>query len=131
MSMAEEMHEITGIPMAFRPRGGRSVIVLPDGSRGVVRQEATIDNTMIKVTADGNHCHRVGDVGIGGTFADLTFVSLHCEGQCVGEFEHLHDRFFQFATRCWFQRFFRFQVGGWAIGNSLDDGFWNSKKPFH
>ena len=81
MSLAEEMHEITGIPMAFRPSGGRTVIVLPDGSRGVIMQEATIDNTMVKVTADGNHCHRVGDVGIGDTFADLTFVSLHCKGQ--------------------------------------------------
>ena len=25
--------------MSFRPRGGRTVIVLPDGSRGVVRRE--------------------------------------------------------------------------------------------
>ena len=108
MSLTEEMHEITGIPMFFRPRGGRTVIVLPDGSRGVIIKEATIDNTMIKVIANGSHCQRVGDVGNDGTFADLTFVSLHCEGQSVGEFKHLRDRFFQFATRCWFQGFFVF-----------------------
>ena len=35
--------------MAFRSRGSKTVIVLPDGSRGVVRREATIDNTMVKV----------------------------------------------------------------------------------
>lgn len=93
MSLAEEMHKITGIPLSFRSRGGRTVIVLPDGSRGVIRKEATIDNTMIKVIANGSHCHRVRDVGNDGTFADLTFVSLHCEGQCVGEFKNLHDRF--------------------------------------
>ncbi len=39
--------------MTFRSRGGKTVIVLPDGSRGVVRQEATIDNTMVKVIARG------------------------------------------------------------------------------
>ncbi len=41
----------TNIPMTFRSRGGKTVIVLPDGSRGVVRREATIDNTMVKVIA--------------------------------------------------------------------------------
>ena len=45
--------ETTHIPMTFRPRGGKTVIVMPDGSRGVVRREATIDNTMIKVIARG------------------------------------------------------------------------------
>ena len=39
------------IPMAFRKRGGRKVIVLPDGSHGHPIPTATIDNTMIKAIA--------------------------------------------------------------------------------
>ena len=41
-----------------------------------------------KLEGNGTHCHRVGDVGNGGAFANLAFVSLHCEGQGVGEFRH-------------------------------------------
>lgn len=39
------------IPMAFKKRGGRKVIVLPDGSLGHPEPAATIDNTMIKAIA--------------------------------------------------------------------------------
>ena len=39
------------IPMAFKKRGGRKVIVLPDGSHGHPIPTATIDNTMIKAIA--------------------------------------------------------------------------------
>ena len=39
------------IPMAFKKRGGRKVIVLPDGSHGYSKPAATIDNTMIKAIA--------------------------------------------------------------------------------
>jgi hypothetical protein len=39
------------IPMAFKKRGGRKVIVLPDGSHGHPMPAATIDNTMIKSIA--------------------------------------------------------------------------------
>ena len=39
------------IPMAFKKRGGRKVIVLPDGSHGHPQPAATIDNTMIKSIA--------------------------------------------------------------------------------
>jgi hypothetical protein len=53
MTPSLQMPETTHIPMTFRPRGGKTVIVMPDGSRGVVRREATIDNTMIKVIARG------------------------------------------------------------------------------
>lgn len=41
----------TEVPMKFRRRGGRAVIVLPDGSRGVQRADATVDNTMVKALA--------------------------------------------------------------------------------
>ena len=68
MTLAECNAEITDIPMSFRPRGGRTVIVLPDGSRGVVRREATIDNTMIKVIARGFRWQRLL---YGGTYATI------------------------------------------------------------
>lgn len=41
----------TEIPMTFRTRGGRTVMVLPDCSRAVERREAIIDTTMVKVIA--------------------------------------------------------------------------------
>ena len=71
MTLAECNAEITDIPMSFRPRGGRTVIVLPDGSRGVVRREATIDNTMIKVIARGFRWHRLLYDGTYATIEDL------------------------------------------------------------
>jgi hypothetical protein len=53
------MTETTHIPITFRPRGGKTVIVMPDGSRGVVRREATIDNTMVKVIANPSYISRI------------------------------------------------------------------------
>jgi len=49
------------IPMTFRKRGGRKVIVLPDGTHGNPLPMATIDNTMIKAVARafaGRNCWR-------------------------------------------------------------------------
>ena len=43
----------TEIPMTFRRRAGKAVIVLPNGERAVERREALIDNTMIKLVARG------------------------------------------------------------------------------
>ena len=71
MTLAECNAEITDIPMSFRPRGGRTVIVLPNGSRGVVRREATIDNTMIKVIARGFRWQRLLYDGTYATIEDL------------------------------------------------------------
>ncbi len=39
------------VPMTFRKRGGRRIIVLPDGSHGHPMPAATIDNTMVKALA--------------------------------------------------------------------------------
>ena len=39
------------LPMTFKLRGGRKVIVLPDGTQGSPVPMATIDNTMIKAIA--------------------------------------------------------------------------------
>lgn len=71
MTQAAQMAETTHIPMTFRPRGGKTVIVLPDGSRGVVRREATIDNTMIKVIARGFRWPRLLYDGTYATIEDL------------------------------------------------------------
>ena len=59
MTITAGSSEVTTIKMTFRPRGGRTLIVRPDGSRGVVRREATIDNTMIKVIARGFRWQRL------------------------------------------------------------------------
>lgn len=58
----------THIPMTFRSRGGKTVIVLPDGSRGIAQREATIDNTVIKVIARGYRWQRLL---VNGTFATI------------------------------------------------------------
>jgi hypothetical protein len=39
------------IPMTFKKRGGRRIIVLPDGSHGHPSPAATIDNAMVKAIA--------------------------------------------------------------------------------
>jgi hypothetical protein len=41
------------IPMTFKKRGGRRIIVLPDGSHGHPSPAATIDNAMVKAVARG------------------------------------------------------------------------------
>lgn len=47
------MEEVVAVyvPMAFRRRGGRKVIVLPDGTLGNPAPAATIDNAMVKAIA--------------------------------------------------------------------------------
>ncbi len=64
----------TNIPMAFRSRGGKTVIVLPDGSRGVVRRESTIDNTMVKVIARAFRWQRLLYNGTYATIEDLAIA---------------------------------------------------------
>ena len=61
----------THIPMAFRTRGGKTIIVLPDGSRGIAQREATIDSTMIKVIARGYRWQRLLVNGTYTTIEDL------------------------------------------------------------
>ena len=48
----------TEIPMTFRRRAGKAVIVLPNGERAIKRREALIDNTMVKLIARGHRWHR-------------------------------------------------------------------------
>ena len=58
MSTDTEAGFTTEIPMTFRRRGGKAVIVLPDGSRAIERREALIDNAMVKLLARGHRWHR-------------------------------------------------------------------------
>ncbi len=39
------------VPMTFKLRGGRKVIILPDGTQGNPLPRATIDNTLVKAIA--------------------------------------------------------------------------------
>jgi hypothetical protein len=71
MKQAAKASDVTHIPMSFRQRCGRTVIVLPDGSRGVARREATIDNTMVKVIARGMRWQRLLFDGTYATIEDL------------------------------------------------------------
>ena len=61
----------THIPMNFRMRGGKTVMVMPDGSRAVQRREVTIDNSMIKVIARGFRWQRMLENGEYATIDDL------------------------------------------------------------
>jgi hypothetical protein len=61
--MKTEPHAVTEIAMNFRVRGGRKVMILPDGTRAVMRREATIDNTMVKVLARGFRWRRLLESG--------------------------------------------------------------------
>lgn len=58
MSIDTEAGFTTEIPMTFRRRGGKAVIVMPDGSRAIERREALIDNAMVKLLARGHRWHR-------------------------------------------------------------------------
>ena len=58
----------TNLPMTFRRRGGKAVIVLPDGSRAVGTPAMTIDNTMIKLIA---RAHRWQQLLLQGVYASI------------------------------------------------------------
>ena len=58
MSIDTEAGFTTEIPMTFRRRGGKAVIVLPNGDRAIERREALIDNAMVKLLARGHRWHR-------------------------------------------------------------------------
>jgi hypothetical protein len=63
--------DTTDIPMTFKTRGGKTVIVLPDGSRGLARREAIVDNSMVKVIARGFRWRQLLDSGKYSTIDDL------------------------------------------------------------
>ncbi len=61
----------TEVAMTFRLRGGKTAMVLPDGTRAVQQREATVDNTMIKVIARGFRWHKLLYERIYATIEDL------------------------------------------------------------
>ena len=61
----------TKIPMTFRRRAGKAVIVLPNGERAVERREALIDNAMVKLIARGHRWHRQLFDGTHASIADI------------------------------------------------------------
>ena len=61
----------TEIPMTFRRRAGKAVIVLPNGERAIERREALIDNTMVKLIARGHRWHRKLFDGTHASIADI------------------------------------------------------------
>jgi hypothetical protein len=61
----------TDITMKFRIRGGKTVMVLPDGSRAIERKDAIVDSTMVKIIARGHRWHRLLAEGAYATIEDL------------------------------------------------------------
>jgi hypothetical protein len=59
------------VPMTFRKRGGRKVIVLPDGTQGNPAPRATIDNAMIKAVARGFRWQRLLEEGTYGCLDEI------------------------------------------------------------
>jgi hypothetical protein len=62
---------VTRVPMTLKMRGGKTVMVLPDGSRVVAQREARVDNAMIKVIARAFRWQRLLDDGVFCSIADL------------------------------------------------------------
>lgn len=62
----------TTVPISFRRRGGKAVIVLPDGSRAVGAPSMVIDNTMIKLIA---RAHRWQQLLLQGVYASIEELS--------------------------------------------------------
>jgi hypothetical protein len=57
------------IPMTFRKRGGRKMVVTPDGSAWAPRPR--VDNAMVKALARAYWWQRMLDDGVCGTIEDL------------------------------------------------------------
>jgi hypothetical protein len=61
----------TRVPMTLKMRGGKTIMVLPDGSRVVAQREARMDNAMVKVIARAFRWQRLLDEGVFCSIADL------------------------------------------------------------
>ena len=59
------------VPMTFKKRGGRKVIVLPDGTQGNPLPRATIDNTMVKAIARAFRWQKLLENGTYGCIEDI------------------------------------------------------------
>ena len=59
------------VPMTFKLRGGRKVIVLPDGTQGNPLPKATIDNTLVKAIARAFRWQAMLENGTYGCIEDI------------------------------------------------------------
>ena len=59
------------VPMTFKLRGGRKVIILPDGTQGHPLPKATIDNTLVKAIARAFRWQAMLDNGTYGCIEDI------------------------------------------------------------
>ena len=76
------------VPMTFRIRGGRKVIILPDGTQGNPLPRATIDNTMIKAIARAFRWQAMLDNGTYGCIEDIARAE-RINGSFVGRIVRL------------------------------------------
>lgn len=61
----------TDITMNFKIRGGKSVMILPDGTRAIAQREATIDSAMIKTLARAFRWQRLLNEGVYTTMDEI------------------------------------------------------------
>ncbi len=71
MTQPESQSLTTDVPMKFRRRGGKTVMVLPDGSRAIERKDAIVDSAMVKLVARGYRWHRLLADGVHNTIEEV------------------------------------------------------------
>ena len=59
------------VPMTIRQRGGRNLVVAPDGSQAWAPQRARVDSTLIKALARAHRWKRMLDDGRYGSVSEL------------------------------------------------------------
>ena len=76
------------VPMTFKLRGGRKVIILPDGTQGNPLPRATIDNTMVKAIARAFRWQKLLENGTYGCIEDIARAE-RINGSFVGRIVRL------------------------------------------
>ena len=76
------------MPMTFKLRGGRKVIILPDGTQGNPLPRATIDNTMVKAIARAFRWRKLLEDGTYGCIEDIARAE-RINGSFVGRIVRL------------------------------------------
>lgn len=59
------------IPLRLRQRGGRKLVVTPDGTSGRTLQRARVDSAMVKAIARAYRWRRLLETGVYGTITEL------------------------------------------------------------
>ena len=76
------------VPMTFKLRGGRKVIILPDGTQGNLLPRATIDNTLVKAIARAFRWQAMLENGTYGCIEDIARTE-RINGSFVGRIVRL------------------------------------------